>query len=223
MFVNKLHRRIRGTVLVALVGSCACTAPPTPNSTAALNRQAPEGWALSGRDAAVYRVDIDEKMQRRDVSSATLLSTQATTDQFALLAQQVDATPYRGTRVRLSGYLRSVDILGRAFLWMRVDTNSFSAVAFDDMHGRAVRGTTRWKVYEVILDIPMDATIIAMGAGIVGTGQIWLNDVLLELVDDEFPSTDRQLPHTTLDQAAQQQFWEQALDLPAVAPSTASD
>lgn len=221
--MKQLHQKGRAIALVVLAWSCACTAPPPTNNTVALNRQAPEGWALTGRDAVVYRVDIDDNVQRRDVSSATLLSTQAATDQFALLAQQVDAKPYRGGRVRLSGYLRSLDILGRAFLWMRVDNDSFSAVAFDNMQTRSVRGTTRWKVYEIILDIPMDATIIAMGAGVVGTGQIWLNDVLLELVDNEFPSTNRKLAPTTLDQAAQQLFWEQALDLPAAATSTSND
>ena len=90
------------------------------------------------------------------------------------------------------------------------------------MHQRSIQGTTRWKVYEVILDIPMERTIIAIGAGMVGTGQIWLIDCLLELVDDEFPSTDRNLPRTTLDESAQQNFWEQALDVPTTSPTTSN-
>jgi len=210
--------------LVIVVWCCACASSQPPiNSTVALNRQAPEGWTLTGRDAAVYRVDIDENMQRREVGSATLLSIRAKTNQFGLLSQQVAAAPYRGARIRFSGYIRATDILGQAFLWMRVDTDSFFAVAFDNMHTHPIRGTTRWKVYELVLDVPMDGKIIAMGAGMVGTGQIWLNDCLLELVDDEVPSTDRSLSPSALDNAAQQRFWEQALGVPAAPPPTAQD
>lgn len=216
-------RRTLGIALAALTFACACASQQPPaNSTMALNRQGPEGWTMTGRDAAVYRVDIDAQVQRRDISSATLLSTQATATQFALLSQQVEAQPYRSARVRFSGYLSSVDILEQAFLWMRVDSDSFAAVAFDNMQARPIRGTTRWKLYEIVLDVPKDAASIVMGAGMVGTGQIWLNDCRLELVDDKFPTTSRELPPSTLDEAAQQRFWEQALGVPPAAESTAS-
>src|SRR5690349_19305814 len=42
-------------------------------------------------------------------------------DDWATLVQTVRANDFRGRRVRLSGYLRSENVLGGAALWMRVD------------------------------------------------------------------------------------------------------
>ena len=210
---SKSLQEIIVLVALTLVGACASSQPPL-NSTVALNQQAPEGWVMTGRDAIFYRIDIDPQMQRREISSATLLSTQASAEQFALLSQQVAAKPYRAARVRFSGYLSSAEVLEQAFLWMRVDTDSLAAVAFDNMQRRPVQGTTRWKLFEIILDVPADATIIAMGAGMVGTGQIWINDCRLELVDEAVDTTNRNLAPSALDDSARQRFWQQALGLP---------
>jgi len=203
-------------LMATSIGPLGCGVNAPPPNTVALNRAAPEGWELGGRDAATYRVDVDANEARRNVPSATLLSSQASPQQFALLAQEVEAVPYTKARVRFSGYLKSLDVQQRAFLWLRVDADSAIAVAFDDMHERSIQGTTRWKVCEVLLDVPADATIIRMGAGLIGNGQIWLSDCLLEIVDEEFASTDRQLPPVAKSEQAEDRFWEEALDLPAV-------
>lgn len=198
---------------IAVISQLGCAGRVAPANTVSLNRQAPEGWELQGRDAILYRVDVDANEARRDVASATLLSTQASSQQFALLAQKVEAAPYRQARLRFSGYLKTLEVQQRTFLWLRVDSDAAIAVAFDDMHRTPLNGTRRWQVYEVLVDVPADATVIRMGAGLIGSGQIWMSDCLLEIVDEKFASTDRKRTPVPSGEALEDRFWEEVLDL----------
>jgi hypothetical protein len=70
-------------------------------------------------------------------------------------------------------------------------------VAFDNMQDRAITGTTGWQRYNVVLDVPKDATGISFGILLNGTGEVWLNSTKFEVVGPEIPVTshgDRKLP-----------------------------
>jgi hypothetical protein len=71
---------------------------------------------------------------------------------------------------------------------MRVDKDKTMA-AFDNMQNRAVKGTQPWKTYDVVLDVPADATGIYFGVLLSGAGEVWINDVSFEVVGKEIPTT----------------------------------
>ena len=73
--------------------------------------------------------------------------------------------------------------------WFRIDGQGARPLAFDNMHGRAVRGTTGWKKYEIVLDVPQQATNLAYGALLDGTGKIWFSDLSFEVVDRSVATT----------------------------------
>lgn len=110
-------------------------------------------------------------------------------DQFpwGSLGQPIAADDYRSKRVRLSGWLRTLDA-GQASLWMRVDGER-RQLAFDAMSGRSAGGTTQWKMYSVVLDVPNEAKNIFLGAVLVGKGQMWADDLTLEVVDKDVSVT----------------------------------
>jgi hypothetical protein len=112
--------------------------------------------------------------------------------------QASSAQQYLGKRVRLTGYLKSKDVKSWAGLWLRVDqAGSKKPLAFDNMSNRAVKGTTDWKKYEIVLDVPAQASNIAYGALLHATGQIWFDNLSFEVVDTSVPTTDlRQMPVT---------------------------
>jgi hypothetical protein len=60
----------------------------------------------------------------------------------------------------------------------------------DNMIGRPVIGTTDWTRYEIVLDVGAGASQVVFGALLLGNGQIWLDDVQLEVVSDSVPVTD---------------------------------
>jgi hypothetical protein len=75
-----------------------------------------------------------------------------------------------------------------AGLWMRVDKGS-EVVGFDNMENRAITGTAEWKKYDVVLEVPPDASGVSFGILLSGQGAVWLNDMKFEVVGTEVPTT----------------------------------
>ncbi|MEM9409698.1 MAG: M56 family metallopeptidase [Planctomycetota bacterium] len=101
---------------------------------------------------------------------------------FGTYTGKLDVTKFRGSRVRMSGYLKSdLDPKAWAGLWMRVDTENETA-AFDNMSKRPVKGKTDWTQYSVVLDVPNEATNINFGFLISGVGVLWGDDLQFEIV-----------------------------------------
>src|SRR6185436_2332294 len=64
-------------------------------------------------------------------------------------------------------------------------------LALDVMNDRAVSGTTDWKMYSVVLDVPSDAKNIFLGVLLNGKGQIWADDLTFEIVDRNIAVTNK--------------------------------
>ncbi len=73
---------------------------------------------------------------------------------------------------------------------MRVDAQDQHAVSFDNMQDRAVKGTTDWKRYDVVLEVPEKSQKVAFGLLLGGTGQVWMNDLRFETVSKDVPTTE---------------------------------
>ena len=166
------------TFMAALVGSLQATAP--------------RGWHLAGSKPADYETGIDPHVRYQDAQSAFLKSnTPGFVNDgagFGTLMQSFQAQHYLGKRVRFRGFVKSEAVWGWAGLWMRVDSGS-SAVAFDNMHNRSINGTTDWQRYDVVLDVPNDATSISLGVLLTGPGAVWLSNANFEVVDSNVPIT----------------------------------
>jgi hypothetical protein len=97
---------------------------------------------------------------------------------------------YLNKRVRMTGYVKSENVTTWAGLWLRVDEpGSQQPLSFDNMSDRPIKGTTDWTKYEIVLDVPSNASLIAYGALLGGTGQIWFDRITIEVVSDSVPVT----------------------------------
>lgn len=108
----------------------------------------------------------------------------------APLVQRIPASGWRGKRVRLSGWLRTQGVTtGFAGLWMRVDSKAERNLVFDNMRRRGPRGTTDWTRYEVVLDVPREASVISFGVVLAGDGTVWADDLAIDEAPPGVPST----------------------------------
>lgn len=148
---------------------------------------APTGWFLAGNNPKNYRTGIDRVDLRGGLASAYLASL-ANGKGFGTLMQSISAANYSGKRVRLRGWVKSQDVGDWAGLWMRVDKGS-ETVSFDNMQDRGIKLSQPWSTYDVVLDVPTDATTINFGVLLSGAGEVWLNDLSLEVVDIDTPTT----------------------------------
>ena len=102
----------------------------------------PKGWFPAGSRPKDYEMSVDRSVAHGGKASATLKSVSAATAGFGTLMQTFKADTFRGQRVRMSGYVQSKDVADWAGLWMRVDGTQKEALAFDNMQGRPIKGTS---------------------------------------------------------------------------------
>jgi hypothetical protein len=155
-----------------------------------LSAAIPQGWYLAGTKPADYEVAVDHDADYSHYARVVLRATTPTVDGFGTLMQQIRADDYRGKRVRLSGSLKADDVQHWAGLWMRVNKGNL-VVAFDNMQDRAMKGTRGWQDYEIVLEIPLEATDISFGVVLSGSGAIWLSHLNFETVPSNVPTTGR--------------------------------
>jgi hypothetical protein len=162
---------------------------PTAPPPAATDADAPPGWMLAGVNPDAYRIDLDTSVVHGGQQSARITAIGDTSKGFATLSQRIEARNYAASRVRLSAWVRLEKVEAWAGLWMRVDVGKTSA-AFDNMQNRPLVGTRDWQRVEVVLDVDPSADAILFGLLLDGRGTVWIDDVALEKVGTEVPTTD---------------------------------
>lgn len=157
----------------------------------------PKGWFAAGSRPKDYEMSVDRVVVHSGKASATLKSVAATTAGFGTLMQTFKADEFRGQRVRMSGYVQSKDVAEWAGLWMRVDGAQKEALAFDNMQGRPIKGTSDWTRVDIVLDVPASASEIAFGILLTGKGQVWMDDLNFEVVGKDVPTTGAKMGEET--------------------------
>ena len=157
----------------------------------AAHAQVPTGWQAFSDGSGEYSIGSD--VARRDggqgFAGATIRANVESPRGSAMLAQSIRADAYRGKRIRLSGYLKTIGVNeGTAILFMRVDGDG-AVQTSDYMQNRPLMLTTDWARQEIVLDIPRTAIGFTYGFMLGGSGQAWLDDVQLEVVGEEVPTT----------------------------------
>ncbi len=160
----------------------------------------PTGWYRAGSHQTSYQMFIDSSAGQDGKNVLTIKSIEEKIDGFGTLMQDFLPTKYLDKRIRMTGYMKSKDVKTWAGFWLRVDQeNSKQSLSFDNMQDRAIKGTTEWKKYEIVLDVPKNASNIAFGALLSSTGQIWFEKFKFEIVDNSVPQTGRNKDEPNLD------------------------
>jgi RNA polymerase sigma factor (sigma-70 family) len=118
------------------------------------------------------------------------------TDLDSILARRVFVGPldkFRGKRIRFSGWIKTRDVRECAGLEMYAYSADGELLVNDAMISiRPIHGTTDWKEYEIVQDIPEDATGIFLSAGLFCSGEIWTDGFQAGIVGSGVPVTDNE-------------------------------
>src|SRR5579864_2377987 len=126
-------------------------------------RQVASGWMVSPDYAEDFEVGVDRVVARSGKASTYIASKpQATETSYANIGQRIKADAYRGKRVRLSAFLKTINVTGGARLWMRIDSEK-GILGRDPMNDRALKGTNNWSKLEIVLDVPEDSAGVIFG------------------------------------------------------------
>jgi hypothetical protein len=103
--------------------------------------------------------------------------------------QMFRADEYRGKRVAFSGHLRTRNSMPGGQLVIRADARDGRIVAQAQLREGVVPGDLDWYRHTLVIDIPESAHLVMVGAVLINTGSLWIDDVSLEVVDAGWPLT----------------------------------
>ncbi|MGD2115155.1 MAG: hypothetical protein PVG07_08880 [Acidobacteriota bacterium] len=180
-------------ILLVLPCRAGVGAEPGPRDA---SEEPGSGWLLGGDRPGDYAVELEPSGGRLGTAAALLRSAVPHPEGFVSVMRWIEAEPHRESRLRLTAWLQAEDVTGWSGLWMRVDDldaeGRTGVLAFDNMRGRPVRGTTGWRKVRVVLDVPEEADRIYYGFLLSGEGAVRADQFELEEVEpDEVRSTAR--------------------------------
>lgn len=149
----------------------------------------PGGWFSAGSNPAQYEMGIDSKIFQTGHSCAYIKSKMPKEKEFGTLMQTINAENYIGKRLRFSGYIKSENVKGWSGMWMRIDDGNGEQLGFDNMQDRAIKGTTDWKKYKIVLDVPSNSKTLNFGVLLWGEGKVWADNFSIAEVDNSVPVT----------------------------------
>jgi C-terminal processing protease CtpA/Prc len=180
--------------ILLLCLSAAAPAPPpagliaNPGFEDGETGQVPPGWSVQPAVlAAGYTVKtVEEKPEGgRKCLELALAGESSDPQAFGNVSQKIDATPFRGKRVRWSAAARIEGTGPRdtVALWMRVDRDGGLPGFFDNMGSRPIR-SAEWARYQITGDIAADAKLIMVGFLMPVGGRAWLDSASFEVLGD---------------------------------------
>lgn len=116
---------------------------------------------------------------------------------FGNVMQSFPAGPYRMRRVRFKASVRTERpvpssrwqrLLGyfylrnRAQLWLRIDRQDGTVAFFENMATRPIT-SLQWRDYEISTVVPFDAETINVGAILIGSGKVYVDDAHIDVLD----------------------------------------
>src|SRR5688572_4632061 len=154
------------------------------------NVYAQSQWIKRGSDSTKYEMGTDKNTSYNGQPVHTIKSNEIDIKGFGTYMQKIIPGKYLGKRIKMTGNVKTKDVSDGAGLWLRVDQAvPHKMLAFDNMDDRPIKGSSDWGKYEIVLDVPQNASAIAFGALLSGTGQMWFSDLIIEVVPDTTPTT----------------------------------
>lgn len=146
----------------------------------------PTGWSFNPvrLGAFGYRVSVSQHLPPSGQRCVEVERTAGRHygDEYGEVGQLIDATPYRGRRVRVRAMARieSTGAASEGRLWVQ----SWAPIAnvlgqLNTRRSVAVEGAT-WRSYETFVDVPANGLMLRFGFALVGGGRAWVDAVSFE-------------------------------------------
>jgi len=152
----------------------------------------PSGWGKTPIDSTRCRYSKDGKVAAKGSASGHITCrADSAARGFAGFTQKLDAKSLQGRAVTLSAMVRSQDVGRAAFLLIGAEDAAGRMIAVYRSDKDPIAGTQDWRSVEVAGAIPPAAVKIVIGISLVGSGQVWFDEVRLAAPEDpEHPALD---------------------------------
>lgn len=146
----------------------------------------PPGWSAAGAQVGGFTATMSRAQPHGGQACLEIRRDTGGKWPLCFVRQAIDATPYRGRRVRLSGWLRfqpsdseqEFTSSSSARIWMRSGGHPWF---YDDLGDHPVR-SAEWTFAEVRCEVASDADSIVLGATLSMYGRAWFDDLKLDVL-----------------------------------------
>jgi hypothetical protein len=137
-----------------------------------------DSWFPAGSHPRQYTMETND-----GISMIKYTSTEAPAG-FGTYMKMHAPGEWSGKRLKMTGMIRTENAEGWVGMWSRVDGPNDEPLDFDNMHDRPIIGTSDWKKYEIITNVPKNAKAIAYGVLVNGKGTAYFKDIKFEVIGD---------------------------------------
>jgi hypothetical protein len=170
----------------------------------------PKNWFKSGSKSESYKVATDSIIFQSGKKSVSIASLDSSIEGFETIMQSCSARNFLGTRIKMTGYIKSENVADWAGMWLRIDSKTpGESLGFDNMQDRPIIGNSDWTKCEIVMDVPAESITLKFGALISGTGKIWFDNVSFEILDNASPKISEELNSLPLPEKPQNLDFEE--------------
>lgn len=200
---DRLPHLLALPLAIALGGATAASRPPAPAPSVAEDTLV--AWRIGGR-APNVRAFRDTTEKHGGSASGHLVATvptgglvnsggghggggpQGSRVRPVLFEQLLNAVPYRDRRIRVSLWVRTKlpdrpeknMPTSQVHSYIRIDNEDGTLSRYDGSTISPIYGTTDWTRKVMVISVPPDAYALSFGIGLVGPGEVWIDDAAIE-------------------------------------------
>jgi RNA polymerase sigma factor (sigma-70 family) len=186
-FVDAPALPVSPVAVTAVAPTPKPTDPPSEAPAAVLIENDTFAGFTSDRSSAA--IDPDVRRLPNSAPALRLASTEKPTVPTHYF-RTIDSAPFRNQRVRITAWMKTENLANFAGLLFNANTTTIHSCAADWMPNRPLTKTTDWTLLQIVSDIPPETTGISLGVNLFGAGKIWLDDMRIEIVSPQTPTTD---------------------------------
>ncbi len=148
-------------------------------------------WLADGTYPGGYEIGLDDKDAHGGKASAYIKSKRglATGSDTASLEQWFDPSQFRNKRIRVTGYFRSDNVVDNIVMWLVAKSANVRAANVAKVVEDKTRGERGWQEFSLVVDVPRDCLLIDVTLSLEGQGNVWFDDLKIEIVDRNVPLT----------------------------------
>lgn len=148
-------------------------------------------WLVGGTSPYAYEIGLDDQDVHGGMASAYIKGDAylAGEADSAGLEQWFDTSQFRGQRIRLSGYIRSNNVTRNVVFRLAAQSDGLRSGNSAQLPKGTIYGRSGWQKYELVIDVPANSLYISIMLTLEGQGEVWFDDLKVEIVDRSVPLT----------------------------------
>jgi erythromycin esterase len=167
----------RCLLLLAAIVACYAQQPYLNLDFETSTRGKARSWSAGGTG---YEIAVDQTDFISGTQSLRIRSFNPPLNGLGTASQLVPLQQVRGKHLRVSGWIKTSNVLGYAAIWMRVDgTNGF--ITLDNMSQTGPYSNTDWTFYQYDRDVSANGVQVVFGVFLSGSGTAWFDALQIEV------------------------------------------